>query len=81
MLAASKVKMSSSEIKRMECRNIYDFSFVEVVKNNGKEMYKKCAACAKFFSLKALLIFWHFSLPSPVSITPFLLILFSGVQF
>ena len=51
MLAASKVKMSSSEIKKMECRIIYDFSFVEVVQNNGKEMYKKmCCMCKVFYT-------------------------------
>ena len=52
MLAASKVKISGSEEKEVN-RNAYDISYikrvlegfwkflVEVMQNNGKEMYKK----------------------------------------
>ena len=45
-------------------------SYLVVVENNGKEMYKKkCAARAKFFSLLfGLLTFLQLSLPSPFSI-------------
>ena len=64
MLAASKAKMSGSETK-MERRNTYDFfsitdvqlgrfTYVEVVQNNDKEMYKKmwCTCKLFFFALK-----------------------------
>ena len=61
MLAASKVKISVSEEKKVN-RNVYNVSSIKrvlegfwkflvvVVQNNGKEMYKKkCAARAKLF--------------------------------
>ena len=61
MLAASKVKISVSEEKKVN-RNVYNISSIKrvlegfwkflvvVVQNNGKEMYKKkCAARAKLF--------------------------------
>ena len=61
MLAASKVKISVSEEKKVN-RNAYNISSIKrvlegfwkflvvVVQNNGKEMYKKkCTARAKLF--------------------------------
>ena len=61
MLAASKVKISVSEEKKVN-RNAFNISSIKrvlegfwkflvvVVQNNGKEMYKKkCAARAKLF--------------------------------
>ena len=71
MLAANNVKMSGSEKKKVN-KNTYDISFikrvtrkflefpVEVVQDNGKEMYKK-----------PNVVYSPFSLPSPLSITRF----------
>ena len=67
--------MSSSEIKKkVECRQdrvpdlgtytIGSFGYVEVVKNNGKEMYKKmCCTCkVGFISLLSPIDFFFFLL-------------------
>ena len=53
------------------------FRYVEVVQNNGKEMYKK----RDFFALSPIDFLAFLALPSLVSITPVLIIFFSGVQF
>ena len=73
-------KMSGSEKEREHVRHFLqkknvtkkfqEVFLVVVVQNNGKEMYKKCAARAKlFFCLLDLLLFFSpFSLPSSVNV-------------
>ena len=53
-------------------RSFWKF-YVVVVQNNGKEMYKKCAARVKllFLLIRPIIVFSPFSLPSPFSITRF----------
>ena len=57
----------------MQLRSLWKFHVV-VVRNNGKEMYKKtCAARAKllFLLTRPIVVFSPFSLPLPLSITRF----------
>ena len=64
MLAASKVKMSGSEKKKMERRNLYDFSSMKRAtrkfhlrwsraKQWERNVQKMCCTCKVFFSLSS----------------------------
>ena len=87
MLAASKVKMSGSETK-MERGNIYDFFSIKRATRTFHVLWSRAKQWQRnvqknvlhvqtfFFALKPYWFFLHFSLPSPVSITRFLLIFF-----
>ena len=48
---------------------------VVVVQNNGKEMFKKVCCTRKVILLIEPIIFFPFSLPSPLSITRFYILL------
>ena len=59
--------------KNVQLRSFWKFHVV-VVRNNGKEMYKKkvCCTCkVGFLLIRPIVVFSPFSLPSPLRITRF----------
>lgn len=76
MLAATKVNMSGSDKKseqehiRHFLRKTCNYEVSVVVQNNGKEIYKRCAARAKlffFFCLLDLFLNIYFAVFVPVT--------------
>ena len=90
MLAATKVKICGSEKKKMN-KKTYDIPsikrvtrmFLEVVQNDGKEMYKTSVLHVQscFFAILDILLFFSpFSLPSPLSITRFYILFWQTIK-